>query len=214
MCGRFTITVPVQELVKRFKANAPEKYNPRYNAAPMQNLPVILDSEPGQIAMFRWGLIPHWAKEPKGFINARSETAGEKPAFRDAFAKRRCLVLADGFYEWKKTKPKIPYRFTMRDGGLFAFAGLWGEWQGESGILRTFTILTTNPNEIVKGLHDRMPVILKKQDEHKWLEKPDKSVLGSYPSDEMKSYRVSDMVNNIRNDSPEVIKTTSQTTLF
>ena len=144
-------------------------FAPRYDAAPTQSLPVILDEDPHHIAMLRWGLIPSWAKSPDvGYkmINARAETLAEKPSFRSAFKSRRCLVLADGFYEWPKTgAEKTPLRITLASGLPFAFAGLWDCWQSPADeSVRTFTIITTTPNELMSRFHHRMPVILRPED--------------------------------------------------
>lgn len=207
MCGRFTITASVGEIARRFNAGVPDSYTPRYNAAPGQDLPIILDDNPGQVVMARWGLVPHWSRDAKGFINARSESASEKPAFRGSFRKRRCLVIADGFYEWEK---KVPYRFTVSHG-LFSMAGLWYIYGVEGGSITTFTILTTEPNEVVSRIHHRMPVILSKADEEAWLKEGPEEVLKPFPA--MSCTKVSAKVNDVRNEGPELIRPSGQTTL-
>ena len=154
--------------MKRFQVLRAEDFRPNYNAAPTQNLPLILNSDPATISLGRWGLIPSWAKEQKignRMINARAETLLQKPSFRTPFRKHRCLVLADGFYEWKKTSDgKIPHRIALKDNQPFAFAGIWEMWTAPEGEeIRSFSIITTEPNQLMKPLHHRMPVILKKE---------------------------------------------------
>src|SRR6266849_4679541 len=211
MCGRYSIAVPTQELAERFQAELPpQPVDPHYNAAPTQNLPILLNQGERQIQMLRWGLIPSWAKDDStGYkmINARAETIGEKPAYRTALRKRRCLVLADGFYEWKKTSNgKTPMRFTLKSGEPFAFAGLWETWKNpEDEWVRTFTIITGEPNDIVKPVHDRMPMMLLPEDEKSWLDDEAgetiwRDLLRPYPADLMKAYTVSKRVNDVSND--------------
>ncbi len=166
MCGRYSIFTPKNALQIRFNALRAEALKPTYNAAPTQNLPVILNSEPTTINLCRWGLIPSWAKEERignRMINARAETLLQKPSFRIPFKKQRCLVLTDGFYEWKKTSDgKIPHRVSMRDDEPFAFAGIWEVWKTPDGEdVKSFSIITTEPNELMKPLHNRMPVIIR-----------------------------------------------------
>ena len=151
-------------------------YKARYNCAPTQSLAVIADEAPDTLQFFRWGLIPSWAKDPSignRMFNARAETITEKPSFRNSFRRRRCLVPATGFYEWRTepgTKKKIPVHFTLKSGEPFCFAGLWDEWvSGDGEVVRSFTIITTTPNELVAGVHDRMPVILHREDEGRWV---------------------------------------------
>ena len=215
MCGRFSIFTPTEILRVRFNVSRAEDLKPNYNAAPTQNLPVILNNEPTTINLCRWGLIPRWAKEQRignKLINARAETLLQKPSFRNPFKKHRCLVLADGFYEWKKTsEKKIPYRISMKTNEPFAFAGIWDEWRTPNGEwLRSFAIITTEPNVLMKALHNRMPVILRKEDETKWLQEIDISgaqkMLKPYPFDELEAYPISTLVNSPRNNSEDVIK--------
>ncbi len=161
-----------------------------------------------------WGLVPHWSRDATAFINARSESAANKPAFRDAFHKRRCLIPADGFFEWQKRGTrKQPYYFQHRDGRPFAFAGLWERWQGTEGeTVETCAILTTKANETVRPVHERMPVILPPEDFGHWLDpavqKPEavQALLRPYPAGEMESYPVSAFVNNARNEGPRCVE--------
>lgn len=217
MCGRYTITVDPEQLAEHFNAQLPsETLVPRYNAAPTQNLPVITNEGQAQIQLFRWGLVPFWADDPSignRMINARGETVHEKPSFRTAFQRRRCLVLADSFYEWQKTSSgKQPVRVLLKSEDPFAMAGLWETWSDNGGEpLHTFTIITTEPNELVASIHTRMPVVLPREDEEVWLDDDAgpvvwKSLLKPYPSDDMSAYRVSTQVNSPANDKPSVIE--------
>lgn len=215
MCGRFSIFADPGRLAERFQVDLPpETMRPRYNAAPTQVLPVILNEGDRVIRLLRWGLIPFWAKDPSigsQMINARAETLAEKPAFRNALKKRRCLVLADGFYEWQKTATgKAPMRIALASNEPFAFAGLWENWDTpDGGVLRTFTIVTTTPNELIEPIHNRMPVILRPEHESLWLDNyADQGawldVLRPYPADLMIAYPVSKRVNAVGNDDPGV----------
>jgi putative SOS response-associated peptidase YedK len=190
---------------------------PRYNIAPSQEvLAVVSDGEKITGKMLKWGLVPYWANDPKiGFkmINTRAETVDEKASFKQAFKKRRCFVLADGFYEWRKEgNKKIPYRFTLKSERPFAFAGLWEKWDKHGDSMYTCTIITTKANELVKGVHERMPVILPKEWEEFWLDPAIddteylKSLLRPYPAEEMKMYEVSTAVNSAKNDVEECVK--------
>ena len=220
MCGRFTLAISPEQLVASFPwLEVPEMPPARYNIAPSQPVGVIPNDGKGRLDYFVWGLVPSWAKDPKignRMINARAETLAEKPSFRNAFKYRRCLILADGFYEWRKipgNKTKIPTYIHLKDGKPFAFAGLWEEWNSPDGsqILST-TIITTEPNELVKPVHNRMPVILEESAYNKWL-KPGESntqelinLLRPYEASQMEAYPVSQMVNNPRNDHPNCIQ--------
>jgi putative SOS response-associated peptidase YedK len=217
MCGRYTLTVSADRLVEQFKALLPaEGLSPRYNAAPSQSLPLITNEDPGQIRLYRWGLVPHWAKEisiGNKMINARVETIAEKPSFRNAFKKHRCIVLADGYYEWKKNDAgKTPYRIILENGEPFAFAGLWESWKNEKNEeIRSFTIITTEAIPNLADLHERMPVILPAGKLDKWLDNrlsQDEalSLLRPYEEKALKAYQVSNMVNSPFNDNPELIK--------
>jgi putative SOS response-associated peptidase YedK len=221
MCGRYTITVLLNELRERFGFETSlDSLVPRYNLAPTQDAPVIIAGDGNRVLQrMRWGLIPSWADDPKignRLINARSETAAEKPSFRAAFRRRRCLVPADGFYEWKKNpgaSKKTPMRVIVGDGEPFAFAGLWETWKNPGGDpVATFTILTTTPNELLRTIHHRMPVILQRNAEEVWMdaerEDPEEltPLLKPYPSGEMRAYPVSTMVNSPANDTPACLE--------
>lgn len=206
MCGRFTLAHPADDIESFFKVELPADYLPRYNVAPTQKILTIKNSSPKKAELMRWGLIPFWAKDEKignSLINARAETIESKPAFRASFKKKRCLILSDGFFEWKKeVKAKQPYRIHMKDDGLFAFAGLWDEWNS----LETCTIITTEPNDLVAQIHDRMPVILENRDFEKWLESADLGLLKPYPSELMDMHKVGTACNKPGFDSPECIE--------
>jgi putative SOS response-associated peptidase YedK len=213
MCGRYSFALEDELIKERFGVTVRTAiYKARYNCAPTQELPVITNLYPHELSYFRWGLIPYWAKEvPTGYsmINAKAETVDEKPSYKAAFRKRRCLVPADGFYEWKKNGTKIPYKIVVQDEPAFAMAGIWDTWNNPNGEkIHSFSIITTDPNDVVAPIHDRMPAILRKEDEQRWLseENPDVllSMLKPYPDGKMKAYRISTLVNSVKNDSPEV----------
>lgn len=216
MCGRYTLIAKAEEVEKRFGVQVPERYGPRHNAAPGQQMPVITNSNPETLSYLHWGLIPPWAKGRKqgALINARSETAAEKPSFRNSFAQRRCLVIADGFYEWKKLggSQKQPYRIHLPDERLFAMAGLWESWDDDHGVpTERFTILTVPANAEVAPLHDRMPAILSPQHETLWIRNglsngEYHTVLATLPTGLISAYPVSTRVNNARIDNPELIR--------
>lgn len=223
MCGRFSLTAEEQRLNEFFNlAGGKSPYVPRYNGAPTQNMAVITNQNHGQLQFFRWGLIPFWSKElPRSMplINARAEGIDKKPAFRQVFKSKRCLVPADGFYEWVRQRKKIPMRFTLIDESLFAMAGLWDTWQNENGqTLNSFTIITTEPNELMAPIHNRMPVILDKNGSETWLKTTDenslKNLLKPFPSEKMKAYRVSEKVNAVKNEGPDLILPVSEIDLF
>jgi len=219
MCGRFTLTTNELDLEGRFGFFNPQGilFEPRYNIAPSQEHPIVIVEEDRRVVkLMKWGLVPQWSKDPEiGYkmINARSEGIEEKPSFRTPLRKRRCLVIANGFYEWKTTakKTKMPYLFTLTSGEPFAFAGLWDQWKKRGETLTTFTIITTEPNEIVEPIHNRMPVILRKKDENRWLDpeityaKEVLPLLKPYPTDDMLCARVSVKVNSPKNDTPDCI---------
>ena len=214
MCGRFILTVDPSQLRAAFPGlSVPDDMPPRYNIAPSQPVAVIPNDGKNQLDFFIWGLIPSWAKDPKignRLINARSETAAEKPSFRAAFRRRRCLIPADGFYEWKKAasqKTKIPMLIRLKSGQPFALAGLWDSWYAPDGSnILSCTILTTHPNDLVKDIHNRMPVILPAESYPLWLDpgEPDpnqlQDLLAPYPAQQMTAYAVSTLVNNPAND--------------
>lgn len=223
MCGRFSLTAEEQRLNEFFNlVGGKSPYVPRYNGAPTQNMAVITNQNPGQLQFFRWGLIPFWSKElPRSMplINAQAEGIETKPAFRQVFKTKRCLVPADGFYEWVRQVKKIPMRFTLFDDSLFAMAGLWDTWQNEKGqTLNSFTIITTEPNELMAPIHNRMPVILDKNGSEAWLKTTDenslKNLLKPYPSEKMKAYRVSEKVNAVKNEGPDLILPVGEHDLF
>lgn len=219
MCGRYTLTVDEELILVRFQSVkvTDDVYTKRYNIAPGQLVfAIVNDGEKNRLGTLRWGLIPPWAKDPKlGYkmINARGETLAEKPAFKRAFRRQRCLIPADGFYEWPfRGKEKQPYRIRLKSGELFAFAGLWERWSAPDGtVIHSCTIITTEANELLADLHPRMPVILKKEDEALWLDRNCNDValletlLKPYPADEMEVYPVSSEVNSARNDYPSLI---------
>lgn len=218
MCGRFTLTSPTDQIQELFAVKKLPSLEARYNVAPTDPvLSVRLDDEGARTAeRMRWGLIPYWADDTKigaRLINARSETVHEKPAFRDAFERRRCLVAADGFFEWKKMQGrKQPFHFTLKEGGPFGFAGLWERWRDEEGEwLTSCTVLTTEANELVQPTHDRMPVIVHPEDHELWLDTRAThddlaEVFEPFPPDEMQGYPVSTRVNNVRNDDPDCLE--------
>jgi putative SOS response-associated peptidase YedK len=218
MCGRYRLSRRKQIIEEYFDAaDWQEDWTPRYNIAPTQPVPVIRQNpkEPiRELSLMRWGLIPHWAKDPlfaQNAINAKSETAATKPAFRDPLKFRRCLIPADGFYEWKRTTTsKQPFCFEVNEGELFAFAGLWDGWKdGNGNWLRTCTILTTTPNAVTSGVHDRMPVILHPDSYDFWLDPGMTDVqviselLKPYDARMMRCYPVSTRINHVANDDLE-----------
>ncbi|NGM68134.1 SOS response-associated peptidase [Natronolimnobius sp. AArcel1] len=246
MCGRYTLTLERDDLEDRFGVTVDGSYTPRYNAAPGQKLPVITSDAPEEIRRLEWGLVPSWADDDTGgLINARAETIDEKPSFRAAYEQRRCLVPADGFYEWVETGSdgdessgdgsgsgsnggKQPYRVALEDDRPFAMAGLWERWEpneettqsgldafgggveentADDGPLETFTIITTEPNNLIADLHHRMAVILEPGSEGKWLTADDpKRLLKPYAADEMRAYPVSQAVNNPANNDPALLE--------
>lgn len=216
MCGRFSLIESVHELQQQFEFDLSADLQPRFNIAPSQEVfSIISDGKKRRGGTLRWGLVPHWAKEAKiGYkmINARAEGINEKPSFREPFRKKRCLIIADGFYEWKKVDDrKQPYRFIMKDRKPFAFAGLWETWKNGDTPLHTCTIITTRPNAVTEDVHDRMPVILKRADYDRWLDPSNqavdklKSLLVPYPAEEMELYPVSELVNSPKNDVAAVL---------
>lgn len=224
MCGRFLLSDPETVIRELFGVDPPPGLRPRYNIAPSQEVPILRRTGPGrgpEIALLRWGLVPSWAKDPSignRLINARAETAAAKPSFRSALRRRRCLVPADGFYEWQRVNGrKQPWLIRRRGGGGFALGGLWETWQGPSGPLETFTILTTRPNEVVAPLHDRMPVIVPPEAFQLWLDPGAQdpqaltALLGPAPAGELEAYPVSTLVNSPANDDPRCMEALSGT---
>ncbi|ANU09895.1 hypothetical protein BBH88_06075 [Planococcus antarcticus DSM 14505] len=222
MCGRYSLLADYTVLIERFHieetAFNEDDYSASYNVAPSQQVVAIVnDGDKNRLGKLKWGLIPPWAKDAKvGYkmINARSETAAEKPSFRNAFKKKRCLVVADSFYEWqRKNGEKIPIRIKLKTGEPFAFAALWESWKSPDGqTINSCSILTTGPNALMKSIHDRMPVILTKEGEKIWLD-PDmddvdtlKGLLKPYKAEDMEAYQVSEEVNSPKNNKPELIE--------
>lgn len=221
MCGRFARRSTQEVLADWFGVPLEEMpwFAPTYNAAPQSTQPIVClhrDSGARQFVLARWGLLPFWASDAKfGYstINARAEEVLTKPAFREPFRQRRCLVPADAFYEWQRVDPrtKHPYAIALRSDQPYAFAGLWETWKPKEGEpLRTFTIVTTDPNEVVEPLHNRMPVILEPRDYSRWLEpgdpaRPPTDLLRPYPAEKMKAWPVDDRVGNVRNDDPALL---------
>lgn len=230
MCGRYTLTVEKDELSQRFGIlNVVPDYRPRYNAAPSQYMPVIVPSTGGKsLVMMKWGLVPFWAKEASignRMINARLETLAEKPSFRRSLSQRRCLVPADGYYEWQKLeRGKKAMRIVAEHQELFAFAGLWDEWKDPEGtVLQSFTIITTSPVAAIASIHDRMPLILQADQEDYWLggwTDADQSGAGTFlnrlrPLQALHAYEVSNLVNSPQHDDQELIEPlSSQGSLF
>jgi putative SOS response-associated peptidase YedK len=228
MCGRYTLSQSAEAIAKSFDISDTQNITslqPQYNIAPTQAVLVVLqnqDINKRVLQRLRWGLIPSWAKDASmgaKLMNARAETVAEKPSFRAAFKRRRCLVIADGFYEWqhqegKKEGKKQPFYFQLQDKQPFAFAGLWEHWQppeAEAEEIASCTILTTNANELMQPIHDRIPVILQSEDYDLWLDvqvqDPEmlKPLLQPFPAEAMTAYPVSTVVNNARNNTPECI---------
>ncbi|WP_255148915.1 SOS response-associated peptidase [Halorarius halobius] len=224
MCGRYSVFLEPREVAERFDVAVPDDLQPHYNAAPSQSLPVVTNHDPDRLSHQQWGLIPAWADDGfQGLINARAETVTEKPAFADAYERRRCLVVADGYYEWQaRDAGKQPYRITLPDEEPFAMAGLWERWTPETtqtglsefgtdgpddgdDTVETFTVVTTEANEFQSEYHHRMPVVLAPDEEREWLADPSPDLLDPYDG-EMRAYPVSAKVNSPANDSPEVIE--------
>lgn len=216
MCGRFSLAEDIHRLQMQFQFEYEGEYFPRYNIAPSQNILTVIQGNEGRIGkQLRWGLIPFWAKDEKiGYklINARAETLDEKASFKHPLKKRRCLILADGFYEWKKdVKTKQPYRFVLKNREPFAFAGLWDRWEKGNEVIYSCTIITTRPNELAEKVHDRMPVILTRENQNAWLDRTIedteylKSLLVPYDAEEMEAYEVSTLINSPKNETKEVI---------
>ena len=221
MCGRYTLSTPFDLLADLMVVQSTTELSARYNIAPTQEAPIVrvaeLSSANRELTLLKWGLVPFWAKDPtigNRMINARAETVAEKPSFRTSFKSRRCVVPADGFYEWQKTGTgKQPYFFRLRDRQPFGMAGLWDRWEkGDGQPLETFTILTTQPNELVATAHHRMPVILSPTQVDLWLDpmaNPEAdfgALCNPYPAAAMEGFPVSTYVNNPANDTPRCIE--------
>ncbi len=219
MCGRFTLTADPNDLREAFPwLNIPQNPTPRYNVAPTQPVAVIPNDGKQTLDYYIWGLVPFWAKDPSigsRMINARSETLMEKPSFKSAFKRKRCLIPATGFYEWKAVegqKTKTPMYIQLKTGKPFAFAGLWDRWESTEGsTILSCTIITTRPNELVGQIHNRMPVILHPENYSLWLETGEppleslNQLLQPYPETEMQAYEVSRLVNKPDVDNPSLI---------
>lgn len=215
MCGRFALSVQTDD-IEKLKPGfiAEEELVPRYNIAPSQSVAIVKNDGKNIISFARWGLIPFWAKDDSignKMINARAESLIEKPSFNKSLKTKRCLIFADAFYEWKKSadgKHKTPYVVKMKTSGLFTFAGLWDKWVNPQGeVIISTVIITTEPNELMKGIHHRMPAILGEAERNKWLAGSSSaeelvSMLRPYPADEMTAYEVSAIINNPANDFP------------
>lgn len=215
MCGRYSFAQLSSEVEKRFKIHVDgNTYVARYNNAPGQKLGIITNHSPNNLSLHYWGLLPSWAQDPRmafKMINARGESIQEKPAFKEAFSSKRCLIPADGFYEWKKHgKQNIPHYICLKSKEMFAFAGLWEEWKdADNNIKKTFTIITTGSNDIMKPLHPRMPVILPHHLEKEWLENSNiielQKIIQPFDTLKMEAFEVSSKVNKVGNDDPSLI---------
>ena len=218
MCGRYAQRTDPKRLAREFKVAEVPEVEPRYNIAPTQAILGVVESADGrEMKFYKWGLVPSWAKDKSigaRLINARSETIQEKPSFREAFKKRRCIIPADGFYEWQRTDgKKQPFFFRMQDERPFGFAGLWDRWEGTGGeVIHSCTILTTEANEVLRPVHDRMPVILHASDYELWLDGDVrkhnlvKELLQPYPAGEMIRYPVSMAINSVSRQGAELIE--------
>ncbi|MBX0359239.1 SOS response-associated peptidase [Halobacillus sp. Nhm2S1] len=217
MCGRYTLLAEEAEILREYGIERPiNGYEPRYNIAPGQKvLAVIHDGKQKRAGYMKWGLVPSWSKDPKiGYkmINARSETAHEKPSYKRLMSQKRCLIVADSFYEWQKTESgKKPVRIQPEKRSLFAFAGLWDQWEGDEESLYTCTILTQDVNEFMAPIHNRMPVILPEGREDEWIEpvkwspSDAKGFVEQLTMDDLRAYEVSDYVNSAKNEGPDCI---------
>lgn len=228
MCGRYRLARKKEILAEYFGVENDVDWSPRYNVAPGQNAAIVRQDATRPVRSFslmRWGLVPFWAKDAKAgykMINARAETIAEKPAFREPLQSRRCLIPTDGFYEWaKKGKEKSPFCFTLVDDSVFAFAGIWDRWRNpERELVETCTIITTSANALFSGIHDRMPVILERENYDLWLDpgfrkvEPLLDLLVPSRADSMRQYRVSTRVNSVQNDDPACAEEYSPPMLF
>ncbi len=217
MCGRYTLKHDIQAIAQEFHVAPSLQTVPRYNIAPTQEVVSVLQNGEAHLELLRWGLIPSWAKEESigsKMINARAETLAEKPSFKRLLHSKRCLVVSDGFYEWRQEGrgPKTPMYITVKDGELFAFAGLWDTWKNPDGqVIRTCTIITTEPNELMASIHTRMPAILPRDARDIWLDTAIRDehallpLLAPYPADQMEVRPVSRLVNDPRREGAELI---------
>ena len=218
MCGRFTLRSKASDVAEVFGLDSLPDLPPRFNIAPTQGVPIVRLGEDGErhLSLVHWGLIPFWAKDAaigNRMINARGDTVASKPAFRQSFIKRRCLIVADGFYEWQKTggSKKQPFYIRLKNDRPFGFAGLWDRWKHDGTAIESCTIITTDANELMAPIHDRMPVIVPPDSYDVWLDPavqdPERlqPLLTAYPAEELTAYPVSTVVNNPRNEQPECI---------
>ena len=216
MCGRYTLITDIRTIAESFGVAPTLEAQPRYNVAPTQDIVAILNDGSPHLSLLRWGLIPAWAKDESigsRMINARAETLTEKPSFKGLLRSKRCLVVADGFYEWQtEGKTKTPMYITLQDGYPFAFAGLWDRWKSPDGHeVQSCTIVTTEPNDLMASIHNRMPAILRPKAYEDWLnpqlrdEQVLTHLLKPYPTELMKARAVSKLVNNPRNDVAEIL---------
>lgn len=220
MCGRFTLTADEGTVIIRFNSTKTMEhgYKPRFNIAPSQQvLAVINDGQKNRLGQLKWGFIPRWAKDKRiGFkmLNARAETLAEKPMFKHPFKRQRCIIPSDGFYEWKREGDvKQPYHIRLKSGEVFGFAGLWDRWESTDGdVIHSCTIITTEPNDLMADIHQRMPAILRKEDEQVWLDRKveDTAVLQDflrpYDAEEMDLFKVSTEVNSTKNEYDSLLK--------
>ncbi len=221
MCGRYTITATAQKLAELFDVEVPPEYQPQYNAAPTQQLPVISNLQKRKISLYEWGIWPQWAQaqgSSQRLINARAETVAEKATFTNLFKRRRCLVVADGYYEWKKftrqntADKKVPHRILLRDDQPFTFAGLWDTYQNESEEeMPSFVIITVAASPSIADIHDRMPAILDTETADFWLSDSEDyegmaDILRPYPDEALKAYAVSAQVNSVKNNQKTLIQ--------
>lgn len=228
MCGRFTLTSVPDPYAEIFKLPEIPKMPARYNIAPTQEVAAVracIEDSTREIVMLRWGLVPYWQKDPPSgtpMINARAETVTTKRSFSDGFARRRCLILADGYYEWQQTGlGKQPWYIHMGDRRVFGMAGLFELWHGEDGtIIKSCAVLTTGANSLSRSIHDRMPVIIAAEDYDLWLDptviraSEIKPLLKAYPSSEMQAERIGGFVNSVSNDGPECLEPFDSLPLF
>jgi putative SOS response-associated peptidase YedK len=217
MCGRFFIDLSPSDILERFKIPGQESFFQNYNITPSQQIAAIRAGETGrELVNLKWGLLPSWSKTDKSqysMINARAETVHSKPAYRNAFRQRRCLIPASGFYEWQKTATgKQPWAIGMKDDAPFAMAGIWEHWQQGEQVIESCSIIVTESNDCIRPIHDRMPCIISAEEYDQWLDKGNTKtddllpLLRSYPSDAMKAWPVSTRVNSPANNSPENIQ--------
>ena len=211
MCGRFSLTPKIEQVIEKLNIINSIELVPSYNIAPSQDIAVIRNIDHHmKISAMRWGLIPFWMKElPKSssLINARGETLASKPSFRNAYKRRRCLIPADGFYEWQKVgNAKQPYYIQLNNKEIFTFAGLWEQWENDDQTIESCTIITTEANDDMKAIHHRMPVIIDEPDYAQWFESADpKELLSPYPNGKLQFYPVSNYVNNPKNNDKSCI---------